>query len=93
MRYPVYIFRLINRERRRTMDIEYYMEQYGDYLYRIAYIYTKDRQAALVQVCCYMCCGTSSVHIVRTVIRYLHANRFSEKHICRFAKNVIHATA
>lgn len=28
------------------MDIEYYVEQYGDYLYRIAYIYTKDRQAA-----------------------------------------------
>ena len=28
------------------MDIEYYVEQYGDYLYRIAYIYMKDRQAA-----------------------------------------------
>lgn len=28
------------------MELERYMEQYGDYLYRIAYMYTKDRQAA-----------------------------------------------
>ena len=28
------------------MDIDEYVEQYGDYLYRIAYVYTKDRQAA-----------------------------------------------
>ena len=28
------------------MDIDYYIEQYGDYLYRIAYVYTKDKQLA-----------------------------------------------
>lgn len=28
------------------MDIDYYVEQYGDYLYRIAYVYMKDRQIA-----------------------------------------------
>lgn len=28
------------------MDIDYYIEHYGDYLYRIAYIYTKDKQLA-----------------------------------------------
>ena len=28
------------------VDIDYYVEQYGDYLYRIAYVYTKDQHAA-----------------------------------------------
>ena len=28
------------------VDIDDYVELYGDYLYRIAYVYTKDRQAA-----------------------------------------------
>lgn len=28
------------------MSIDYYIEQYGDYLYRIAYVYTKDKQLA-----------------------------------------------
>lgn len=28
------------------MDLEHYIEQYGDYLYRIAFIYMKDQQTA-----------------------------------------------
>ena len=46
MRFTPNFFRLISKERGMQMDIEYYVEQYGDYLYRIAYIYTRDRQAA-----------------------------------------------